>query len=76
MRLRNWGDGWRKGCALALGCLALAADGVEWLVVKPVAHPGSLADLEASIKYLRSVFPPPAQLRGEKGESPMYGRKL
>lgn len=55
---------------------ALAADGVEWLVVKPVAHPGSLADLEASMKYLRSVLPPPAQLRGEKGESPMYGRKL
>ena len=35
---------------------ALAADGVKWFVVKPVAHPDSLADLEASIKYLRNVF--------------------
>ncbi len=32
---------------------ALVADGVEWLVVKPVARPDSLADLKASIDYLR-----------------------
>ena len=36
---------------------ALAADGVEWLVVKPTAHPGSLADLKASIEYLRRLLP-------------------
>ena len=35
---------------------ALAADGVEWLVVKPVANPGSLADLEASMKYLKGLL--------------------
>lgn len=35
---------------------ALAADGVEWLVVKPVAHPGSLADLEASIRFLKGIL--------------------
>ena len=34
---------------------ALVADGVEWLVVKPTAHPDSLADLEASIKYLKGL---------------------
>ena len=34
---------------------ALAADGVEWLVVKPTSHPGSLSDLEASIKYLKGI---------------------
>lgn len=31
----------------------LEKDGVEWLVVKPVAHPDSLADLKASIEYLK-----------------------
>ena len=35
---------------------ALAADGVEWLVVKPTAHPNSLADLEQSIRFLRSCL--------------------
>ena len=35
---------------------ALAADGVEWLVVKPTAHPDSLADLEQSIRFLRSCL--------------------
>ena len=35
---------------------ALVADGVEWLVVKPTMHPGSLADLEASIKYLKGLL--------------------
>ena len=35
---------------------ALAADGVEWLVVKPTAHPDSLADLEASITYLKGIL--------------------
>jgi len=35
---------------------ALVADGVEWLVVKPTTHPDSLADLEASIKYLKGVM--------------------
>ncbi len=34
---------------------ALAADGVEWLVVKPTVFPGSLADLEASIDCLRKL---------------------
>ena len=34
----------------------VAADGVEWLVVKPVANPGSLADLEASMKYLKGLL--------------------
>ena len=32
---------------------ALAADGVEWLVVKPTAHPGSLDDLRASMEFLK-----------------------
>ena len=36
---------------------ALVADGVEWLVVKPVARPDSLADLKASIDYLRRLHP-------------------
>ena len=31
---------------------ALAADGCEWLVVKPTAHPGSLEDLRASYAFL------------------------
>ena len=35
---------------------ALAADGVEWLVVKPTTHPDSLADLEASIEYLKGIM--------------------
>ena len=35
---------------------ALAADGVEWLVLKPTAHPGSLADLEKSIIYLKALL--------------------
>ena len=35
---------------------ALVADGVEWLVVKPTTHPDSLADLAASIKYLKEVL--------------------
>ena len=35
---------------------ALVADGVEWLVVKPTANPGSLADLEASIRYLKGLL--------------------
>ena len=35
---------------------ALTADGVEWLVVKPTAHPNSLADLEQSIRFLRSCL--------------------
>ena len=35
---------------------ALAADGVEWLVVKPTAHPDSLADLEASRRYLGEIL--------------------
>ena len=34
---------------------ALAADGVEWLVVKPTAHPDSLADLKASIEFLHKL---------------------
>lgn len=36
---------------------AFAADGVEWFVVKPTVHPDSLADLEASIRYLRCHTP-------------------
>ena len=35
---------------------ALAADGVEWLVVKPTTHPDTLADLEASIEYLKGIL--------------------
>ena len=38
---------------------ALSADGVQWLVVKPTAHPDSLADLEASANYLKSLLTPP-----------------
>ncbi len=34
---------------------ALVADGVELLVVKPTAHPDSLADLEASAVYLKNI---------------------
>ena len=35
---------------------ALVADGVEWLVVKPTAHPDSLADLEKSAVYLKNIL--------------------
>ena len=35
---------------------ALARDGTEWLVVKPVSHVDSLADLAASITYIRSIM--------------------
>ena len=35
---------------------ALTVDGVEWLVVKPTVHPDSLADLEQSIRFLRSCL--------------------
>jgi len=35
---------------------ALVADGVEWLVVKPTAHPDSLADLATSIAYVKEVL--------------------
>ena len=35
---------------------ALAKDGVEWFVVKPVAHPETLADLKASIDYLKPLL--------------------
>lgn len=34
---------------------ALVADGVQWLVVKPTVHSDSLADLHASIKYLKTL---------------------
>ena len=34
---------------------ALAADGVQWLVVKPTAHPGSREDLKASYSYLKGL---------------------
>ena len=40
-----------------LSLIALVADGVEWLVVKPTARPDSLADLKASIDYLRRLHP-------------------
>lgn len=32
---------------------AAARDGVKWLVVKPTAHPDSLADLRGSMRFLR-----------------------
>ena len=35
---------------------ALAADGTQWLVVKPTVHPDSLADLEKSIVYLKGMM--------------------
>ena len=35
---------------------ALAADGTQWLVVKPTVHPDSLMDLEKSIVYLKGVL--------------------
>ena len=35
---------------------ALAADGVEWLVVKPTVHANSLEDLKNSIKYLKGIM--------------------
>ena len=34
---------------------ALASDGVQWLVVKPTAHPGSIEDLKASYSYLKGL---------------------
>ena len=34
---------------------ALASDGVEWLVIKPTVHPGSLEDLKASIEYIKGI---------------------
>ena len=36
---------------------ALAADGVEWFVVKPTIHIDSLADLRSSIDYLKGLLP-------------------
>jgi len=41
---------------VALQLYPLAADGVEWLVVKPTAHPDSLDDLKASYSYLKGVL--------------------
>ena len=41
---------------------ALAADGTQWLVVKPTVHPDSLADLKKSIVYLKGV-------RNDEGDS-------
>ena len=35
---------------------AAVADGTEWLVVKPTAYPGSLADLAASQAYLKGLL--------------------
>lgn len=35
---------------------ALAADGVEWLVVKPTAHPDSLEDMKASKACLSAIL--------------------
>ncbi|MBO7688918.1 MAG: sugar phosphate isomerase/epimerase [Kiritimatiellae bacterium] len=35
---------------------ALAADGCQWLTVKPTAHPGSIEDLRASHAYLSRVL--------------------
>lgn len=35
---------------------ALAADGVEWFIVKPTVFPGSLADLKSSIDYLKKIM--------------------
>ena len=34
---------------------ALKRNGTQWLVVKPTAFPGSLADLQASAEYLRGL---------------------
>lgn len=34
---------------------ALVADGVQWLVVKPTAHTGSIEDLKASYSYLKGL---------------------
>ena len=33
----------------------LAADGTQWLVVKPTAHPGSIEDLKSSYIYLKGL---------------------
>ena len=35
---------------------ALAADGCQWLTVKPTAHPGALDDLRASYAYLSRIL--------------------
>lgn len=35
---------------------ALAADGVEWFIVKPTVHPDSLADLKNSLTYLKGIM--------------------
>ena len=35
---------------------AIVADGTEWLVVKPTAHPGALADVAASRMYLKGLL--------------------
>ena len=35
---------------------ALAADGCQWLTVKPTAHPGSIEDLRASHVYLSRLL--------------------
>ena len=35
---------------------ALAADGCQWLTVKPTAHPDSINDLRASHAYLSRVL--------------------
>lgn len=35
---------------------AAVADGTEWLVVKPTAHPGALADLASSRSYLKGLL--------------------
>ena len=37
---------------------ALVEDGVEWLVVKPTVNTGSLADLSASMDFLKLVLAP------------------
>ncbi|MGN0832212.1 MAG: sugar phosphate isomerase/epimerase family protein [Kiritimatiellia bacterium] len=35
---------------------AIVVDGTEWLVVKPTAYPGSLADAAASRRYLNDIL--------------------
>ena len=34
---------------------ALAADGTQWLVVKPTVHPGSIKDLKSSYEHLKGI---------------------
>lgn len=50
---------------------ALAASGVEWAFVKPLAHPDSLADLEASRKWLEKNWHNNKQqsAKAEKGKA-------